>query len=238
MEERDGSLSGEFRNPRRALTYALKVALMRWPSAAGSDDSAAIRKLAEFRQLFEGKTIALVGNAASLFAAEFGAEIESSAVVARLNFGVVRSEIHQGRRTDVLFFATKMKRAQALRLFGCRTFIWGSPKRLFIDLRFLLHPKELAFVPFADVNLLAERLRARPSTGLVALYLLLNRLGAAEVRLYGFDWKQTPTFYEDEIRRSLHAWEAEAALVEGWTREMPGRLRVRSARTALPLAHE
>jgi hypothetical protein len=227
MAERDSSLVAEFRNPRRALKHALKTALMRWPCPAGSDDAAAIAKLASLRPLVAGKTIALVGNAQSLFDAEFGAEIEAAGIVARLNFGGVRSEIHQGKRTNILFFATKMKRATAIRLFGCRRFVWGSPKRMFIDYRFLLHPGEIAFVPFADADLLAERLGARPSTGLVALHLLLNRLGAGEVRLYGFDWKRTRTFYEDGILRNVHDWEAEAALVQEWAQSMPDRLIIR-----------
>jgi hypothetical protein len=208
--------------------HTLKAALMHWPCPAGSDDRAAVAKLEALRPLVEGRKVALVGNAQSLFEGESGAEIEGSAIVARLNFGVVRSEAHQGRRTDILFFATKMKRATAMRLFGCRTFVWGSPRRLFIDLRFLLHPNELAFVPLDDADRLAVRLGARPSTGLVALHLLLNRLGAGEVRLYGFDWKQTPTFYEDSILRNVHDWEAEAALVHEWAQRMPQRLIIRS----------
>jgi hypothetical protein len=213
---------------------ALKAALMRWPCRAGSDDRAGIAKLETLRALVEGKTVALVGNAQSLFDGEFGTEIEAAAIVARMNFGAVRCEAHQGRRTDILFFATKMKRAEAMRVFGCRTFVWASPKRLFIDVRFLVHRKEIAFVPLADADRLAVRLGARPSTGLVALHLLLNRLGAGEVRLYGFDWKQTPTFYEDSILRNVHDWEAEAVLVHEWAQSMPQRLIIRSPNRLQP----
>ena len=121
-----------------------------------------------------------------------------------------------------------MARSEAKRLFGCERFIWSSPKRDTIALDFLLHPESIAFVPLEDAMRLERQLHARPSTGLVAIHLLLNRLGAAEVRLYGFDWKATRTFYEEDIFRNVHAWESERDLVRAWAEESPGRLVLRS----------
>jgi hypothetical protein len=191
------------------------------------DDSAAIDGLGKFRPSFDGKTVALVGNAQSLFGAGLGSEIESAAVVARMNFGFVRSSDDQGTRTDALFFATKMGRSEAKHQFGCDHFIWSSTKRDTIALGFLLQPRSIAFVPLEDVMRLEAQIHARPSTGLVALHLLLNRLGAAEVRLYGFDWKATGTFYEESIFRNVHAWEKERDLVLSWVAESGDRLVIR-----------
>jgi hypothetical protein len=131
-------------------------------------------------------------------------------------------------RTDALFFATKMARSKARKLFGCNHFIWSSPKRNTIALGFLLDPQSIAFVPLEDALQLEARVHARPSTGLIALHLLLNRLGAAEVRLYGFDWKATRTFYEPSIFRNVHAWENERDLISAWAVDSGGRIVIRS----------
>jgi hypothetical protein len=216
------------RNIGRAAKNLVRTELIRWRCPAGKDDTVAIDRLREFQPLFEGKTVALVGNAQSLFGSGFGPEIESAAVVARMNFGFVRSKSDQGVRTDVLFFATKMGHFKARQLFGCGQFIWASPKRNTIALGFLLHPQSIAFVPLEDAMRLEGQLQARPSTGMVALHLLLNRFYAAEVRLYGFDWKVTRTFYEESIFRNVHAWENERDLVRAWAEESRGRVVIRS----------
>jgi hypothetical protein len=214
-------------NVGRTLKNLLRTVLIRLFCPAGRDDAAAIESLAQFKPLFEGKTVALVGNAQSLFGSGLGEEIESCAVVARMNFGSIRSEIDQGARTDALFFATKMSRSAAKRLFRCDRFIWAYARRDRIALGFLLHPQSLAFVPVQDFHRLEAVLGARPSTGLVALDLLLNRLGAAEVRLYGFDWKDTKTFYEQRLLKNVHAWEKERDLILKWSRESRGDIVVR-----------
>jgi hypothetical protein len=214
-------------NIGRAAKNLARTALIRWRCPAGRDAAASVDRLREFRPLFDGKTVALVGNAQSLFSSGLGQEIESADVVARMNFGFVRARSDQGDRTDALFFATKMSRSKARQLFGCDHFIWSSPKRNTIALGFLLNPQCIAFVPSEDAMQLEDRVHARPSTGLVALHLLLNRLGAAEVRLYGFDWKATKTFYEESVFRNVHAWENERDLVRAWAEESGGRLVIR-----------
>jgi hypothetical protein len=221
-----------FWNVGRAAKNVVRSGLIRWRCPAAQDDRIANDRLDDLRPLFEGKTVALVGNAQSLFGGGLGPEIESAAVVARMNFGFVSSSNDQGWRTDALFFATKMSHSKALELFGCSRFIWSSPKRDTIALGFLLRPQSIAFVPLEDARRLEAQLNARPSTGLVALHLLLNRMGAAQVRLYGFDWKATKTFYETTIFRNVHAWENERDLVLSWVAALGDRLVIRSGDTA------
>jgi hypothetical protein len=221
-----------FWNVGRAAKNLVRGGMIRWRCPAAGDDTVAIERLKEFQPLFEGKAVALVGNAQSLFGAGLGAEIESCDVVARVNFGVVRSPADQGARTDALFLATGMGHSVASRLFGCDRFIWVSSKRSTIALGFLLRPQSIAFAPFQDIKQLADRLQARPSAGVVALHLLLDRFGAEEVRLYGFDWKDTRTFYEDRVQRNVHAWEHERELVESLAGELRGRLVIRRSERA------
>lgn len=53
---------------------------------------------------------------------------------------------------------------------------------------------------------------ARPTTGMQMLYLL-DRLGRSDVAIFGFDWKETPTFYEPMRKSDPHKHGRERQLV-------------------------
>lgn len=207
---------------------------MRSVCPQAGDDAKALRQLDGWKSIYAGKSVALVGNAQSIFDRQWGAEIEACDVVARFNFGFVQSEAHQGRRTDVLLLGAKLAYASAQRRFGCSRIIWTSADRGRLRLDYLLHQQRLAFVPFQDLARLTGIVGARPSSGLIAVDLFLNRLETREVRLYGFDWKQTKTFYEDRIQRNVHDWEAEADLIRRWSGEMSNGIVIRSQGAETP----
>jgi hypothetical protein len=58
----------------------------------------------------------------------------------------------------------------------------------------------------------------------MAIDLCRNHLAAGEVRLFGFDGKESKTFYSESLRTHHHDWDAERRLVASWARE--GRLQL------------
>jgi hypothetical protein len=80
------------------------------------------------------------------------------------------------------------------------------------------------FYPFrwwlADRNLIGRR----PSSGFMAISWLV-RLGVArEIVLYGFDFGQTPTYYNPVGYKTPHNFAREGQIIMGWQAE--GRLRI------------
>lgn len=139
---------------------------------------------------FKGKSVALVGNASSLFDRKYGSEIDSHDVVCRMNRAAMLYTkffefLSHGNRTDVWFvwrlkeyeFAKQVKRPDKI--------IQISPAE----------NTEETFIQFPEekFNEYVEELKAVPSTGFCSLMYLLQS-GALSVTLYGFDWKKTPTF--------------------------------------------
>lgn len=58
---------------------------------------------------------------------------------------------------------------------------------------------KLITIPDATWNSLAKINQKRPSTGLSVLYYL-DSLAIPEVNVFGFDWKKTPSFYNNDSR--------------------------------------
>ena len=131
-----------------------------------------------------GKSVALVGNARALADTTHGAAIDAHDIVARINRAPMPSAISHGTRTDWLLLATRLGAADRARLRPARI-LWMSHKRKRLDYRtaasrgFYLHP-------LADHAALAQVLGAPPSTGAMAVDLLL-RADLVRLDLYGFD---------------------------------------------------
>ena len=64
---------------------------------------------------------------------------------------------------------------------------------------------------------LHEKLGARPSSGIMAIYMCLL-YPVTEVGLFGFDWGKTPTFYTGVKSADVHDYAAEKALIESLDR--------------------
>ena len=151
---------------------------------------------------FEGKTVAVVGNAQSLFDEKHGSAIDNHDVVVRLNKGVlIRDREKQGVKTDVFAFSS----------YNVMGFLI---KEHFVKAKFM-HMSDKGRVPVRgnvfyyplDMRLgLCERLGysidgpPRPSVGVMILDYIRFQ-DAKSVDVYGFDWKTTPTFYEPSKRR-------------------------------------
>ena len=71
----------------------------------------------KLQALVDGKSVAVVGNASSLFGKNQGAEIDAHDVVIRLNRGFIVDRTQQGSRTDIIGTARPLNTAQIEEVF-------------------------------------------------------------------------------------------------------------------------
>jgi hypothetical protein len=148
------------------------------------------------REWFEGKTIAVVGNAASLVQQSYGKEIDRADVVVRINRGGYRfTEFSRqmGNRLDVWCMQNSKQNhmyfnkphTRSVRKMQMDT-IDVSPQ--FVDLVDLVFSDE-------DRKSLDSNLPKKSSTGLRVLYYI-KKQNPKKVFVYGFDWKQSYSWHE------------------------------------------
>lgn len=148
------------------------------------------------REVFEGKTVSLVGNARSLFHKDYGSEIDSAQVVCRIKRGFFMLKPEDikshGKRTDVWFL---------------NWFKTMKPNR--VTNRTCDHIVEILHHPEIDVEWLKNDLgHHRPSTGLRILHLI-SLYNPAKVYVYGYDWKETPSFHDKKLEDDRHDFKLE-----------------------------
>lgn len=132
-----------------------------------------------------GRDIALVGNARALSTQRHGAAIDAAGLVVRINRAPMPAPESHGTRTDWLALAVRLHDTDRNRLRPGRI-LWMSPKRKRLDWRTATSPG-FYLHPLADYQALAAELGAPPSTGIMAIKLLL-RAGPSRLTLYGFDF--------------------------------------------------
>ena len=62
-----------------------------------------------------------------------------------------------------------------------------------------------------------EKLGSQPSTGFMAIDICLTA-GAKSIDLFGFDFEETPTFYNPEGYQTAHDYPSEKRIVEEYER--------------------
>jgi hypothetical protein len=141
--------------------------------------------------------INVVGNSKSLFNKEYGDLIDTHPTI-RFNYLESIDPIHQGKRWD--YVATSNPREI------CK---WGTSvpfHTLLFTTWSTACKKELSCKKFNsnviqvpdDVWMALDKISPkRPSTGLTVLYYL-DSLQISHVNIFGFDWKKTLSFYNDE----------------------------------------
>jgi hypothetical protein len=148
------------------------------------------------KEWFAGKTISVVGNAASLLSQSYGAEIDKSEVVVRLNRGGYKFNQYtknMGSRIDVwcmqnanqnrtYFNKPHNRHAKKMQM----DTIDISPN--YIDLVDLVYTIE-------DRLELEKNLSKKASTGLRVLHYI-HKQAPQKVNVYGFDWKKTFSWHE------------------------------------------
>lgn len=182
------------------------------------------RSNARMRAQLAGQSVAVVGNAKSLFAADFGAQIDRHDIIIRLNKGFVQAPAAQGTRTDMVGLTPELSEGEVSAHFAPRHMLMLIPKMRHYRIFGRENVQNTLFYPFrwwlADRNLIGRR----PSSGFMAISWLV-RLGVArEIVLYGFDFGQTPTYYNPVGYKTPHNFAREGQIIMGWQAE--GRLRI------------
>ena len=193
-----------------------------------SDEAYGLASLSALRPLLDGRRVALVGNAGALLTSGHGPAIEAHDIIIRFNRGFVRVPDAQGHRTDIAAIACKMPYGELAR-FGSPQVLWLAADAGLMSSSFLAHAGGVAINPPSQWALASALLDGRrPSSGLLMLHLLRSQFTPQAVTLYGFDWKRSPTYYEnpDDPRQSRtggpHGWDREETVVRGWAVEGDG----------------
>jgi hypothetical protein len=175
-----------------------------------------------------GRNIAIVGNATSIFKTKHGSEIDECCVV-RLNSGVPIWTKAQGKKIDVHCFSTpstfntNMRKARWLirfrrGYFASATSIWtGREEREVAAANQLFYPIDM-------LDYLTSQFGAKPSVGARALHIF-SELTDAPITLFGFDFKESESFYRKRDNRGPHNWDAERDYARGLARV--GRIKIR-----------
>lgn len=174
------------------------------------------------------QSIALVGNASSLWSGSFGPAIDEAECVIRINQGAfipLRPE-STGLRTDVLLMSLSGYAWDKAWMYGrgrrkASMVVAMTPRArtfLGIDLKHLI-----PVYPVEWHRELHERLGARPSTGAMAVDLLIRTVADVDqISIYGFDFWGSPTTYTGIIKAAPHNPVAEEEFVRSSL--LPGRV--------------
>ena len=155
----------------------------------------------EVKYFIKGKTVAIVGNAKSIFDTSHGADIDAHDVVIRFNRGFIREPKAQGTKTDILVMACELS-PEELAQFGAKYVINRTKKTKCGD------------YTFGDIERRRYRKKydAYPSTGFMAIDFC-RKAGASKIDLYGFDFGATQTFYNPADYKTKHDYATEERLV-------------------------
>lgn len=160
------------------------------------------KKLEDVLDFIRGKSVAIVGNAKSLFSTRYGEEIDSHEVVIRFNKGFIYDKNAQGTKTDILILACIL-RDDERKGFHAKYVINRS--------RSYQNPVNFT-ISNEDRARLKNILGSQPSTGFMAIDMCLYA-EAKSIDLYGFDWEDTPTFYNPANYQTQHDYPKEKDIV-------------------------
>lgn len=133
-------------------------------------------------------TISVVGNASSLFSLTNGHLVDEANEVIRFNGGSIHTHLCQGSKTTIHAFSM----LDFLHVQFC-----GKVERCY------LHPDH------DDRQHLTKLFNTKPSNGTIVLEQLSKLKCKPKVKLFGFDWKITPTWYTDVQDSNVHDFDAE-----------------------------
>jgi hypothetical protein len=178
------------------------------------------RLIVELERVVSGRPLSIVGNATSLLAGAHGDLIDSGCVL-RMNAGVPVNRKAQGHRTDIHCFSTMPALQKNLRSARQPWLRWRNNSAFRNALAVWMHPKqremcedpEQLFYPTRCWDGLADILQAPPSVGVMALDMIATFSGATDVRIFGFDFKNSTTFYRKRDKKGHHDWAAERQFV-------------------------
>jgi len=153
---------------------------------------------------FKNKDVAIIGGAESLFDQGYGKTIDQHEVIVRINRSVIiKDQEHQGSRTDYWAIGHHKTVEDLFDKISCKNFHL-SHKRPKTP-----HPKIDFYLPMDLLNNLRLNLgHEKPSSGLMALDYI-NNCNPKSITIYGFDWRETPTWYYTDTDYQPHDWNLE-----------------------------
>jgi hypothetical protein len=158
--------------------------------------------------LTSGTSVALVGNANSLFDYKYGGQIDQCDIVCRINRGVkIKNAECQGGRCDLAFFNVASEFSSFWKI---------CPEYYHLSLKDRdKQKKETKFFPEIYYAALSANLGGkRPSSGLMVLYWVAQHMNV-QIKIYGFDWYKTKTYYHSRKRQKLaHDFDLEKDYVQ------------------------
>lgn len=161
------------------------------------------RDTPELLDYIKGKSVAIVGNATSLFASSYGKEIDKADVVIRFNKGFIAYPKSQGNKTSILMLACNLTPDQ-IKLFNADIVVNRSSRYTNVaDCMFSAMDRKLLKDRFGGTN---------ATTGFIAIDLCMTA-NAKSITLYGFDWELTPTYYNPLGYKTPHDYKQEEELV-------------------------
>ena len=157
-----------------------------------------------------GKSIAVVGNAQSLFGRNSGADIDRHDIVLRMNRGFIQCNASQGSRTDLLAFSCHLSLQQIRREFDPQFLMWMGRDYRHFPLFIQEYEKRVYFYEpelwREDANRVSSQ---KPSAGYMVTSFLRNLSPESSLSLFGFDFGKTRTFYNKPGYTPPHNFPAE-----------------------------
>lgn len=135
--------------------------------------------------------ICVVGNAQSLLDKKDGEIIDKGDMVIRFNGGVVRDPKSQGTKTTHYAFSN----------FGRRCRVQNHLEELSGGPVNILHTRTPEFDNIKEY--LKTTLQSKPSNGMIIVEYLKRNHPNDEIKIFGFDWKKTKTFYKKDRQERL-----------------------------------
>lgn len=154
----------------------------------------------KMEKMFKGKTVALIGNAESIFESYYGELIDKHDFVIRLNMGKVIDSKSQGTRTDVIGYSVKGISLEELNKYfqtDSSFFIWCLPKVELLDEKFVNY--QVILYPIRRWLVARFKIGSKLTTGFMAFDLLNNLLNkgvVTKLSVFGFDFFRTDNFID------------------------------------------
>lgn len=165
--------------------------------------------LKDLVNMLDGKSVAVVGNAKSIFYKSNGYLIDKFDIVIRFNKGFIYNPDAQGNKTDILITAEDLDIRDLLKFGNIPSTILRRRKDINLTGIDLNKINEYV-IDNKDIVRVSQGLGgARASSGQIAIGLLRNTNCKRPIHLFGFDFESTPTFYNSLDYKTLHNYKAE-----------------------------
>ena len=157
-----------------------------------------------FRKAIDGRSVALIGNARSIFDRQQGPQIDQNDVVIRMNAGFIKEPLCQGSRTDVWVSSLAVPVENVIAEFDPCVVVWATSKRREIPADYGVQEFPFEKHPLLEWARLRWTLGARPSTGLIIANYIYRRCTPSVVNVFGFDHFKSGTFYNETENLGPH----------------------------------